>query len=463
MQTGARSILEAMSEPRTDGQTGTTGAAGAGLYAYVRPMPAEDPPLDEALQRTAVRACALGERLGAPEIFEEGATEGRAAYGHLARLVHETPAGVGQPTVILATLRVLGDSALERARRLLHLEAQGARVILADGISSEDALLQDWEQRPDSERRRDRAREAMRSKALRGLVLGRPPYGYQVEDRMLVPHPRESQVVKRMFHEYLEDGEGLRRIAAGLNRDGIRTHLGRTWTPGSVRTVLRNPAYTGLYRRLGVAVAAAHPALIDRASFHAVQRRMTARRTSRLEQQRHEYLLAGLLRCGRCASPMIGERRRAESGVVVAYRCEAATAQGRCKERGHREEVLLAAVREELGEATRQHPVAARPGPRPDSVLRRRRLERRLTEAVERWIAGEWRYYELVRRVASVARDLQEEEDPPVQDSPAAEEARRRLLQAWDGLDPEAHRTLLRAAVAEVVVADKDVRIALRR
>ncbi len=440
----------------------TTGATTDGtrsLYAYVRPIPDADPPLDQAVQRTAVRACARGERLGAPEVLEEGAPQGRAAFAHLARQVEEA----GEAAVILPTLRVLGESALERARRLLLLEALGARVILAEGRTPEDALLQDWEQRPEDERRRDRAREAMRNKALRGLVLGRPPFGYQVEERMLVPHPRESHVVKRMFKEYLDQGEGLRRIAAGLNRDGIRTHLGRPWTPGSVRTVLRNPAYTGLYRRLGVAVPSAHPALIDRATFHAVQRRMSAKRTSRLEQERHEYLLAGLLRCGRCGSPMIGERRSSEAGIVVAYRCEAATAQGRCRARGQREEVLLAAIREELSLPSGQHPVAARPGARPDASLRRRRLERRLTEAVERWIAGEWRYQELSRRVAPVVRELQSAEAPQQDASPAAEEARHRLVREWDHLDFEGRRLLLQAAIAEVVVADSDVRIALQR
>ncbi len=433
------------------------------LYAYVRVVPGLEPSLDETIQRTAVRACARGEGLGAPEIFEEGAPEGRSAFGHLARQVEQDAAAGDGVAVVVATLAVLGDSALERTRRALLLEFLGARLVLADGLAPEDALLADWQGRPEAERRRDRAREAMRSRALRGLVLGRPPFGYEVQDRVLAPHPRESQVVKRMFREYLEEGEGLRRIAAGLNRDGIRTHLGRPWTPGSVRTVLRNPTYTGLYRRLGVAVPAAHPALVDRATFHAVQRRMSARRTSRLEQERHEYLLAGLLRCGRCGNPMIGERRSTDAGTAISYRCEAATAQGRCRARGQREEVLLEAIREDLASASRQHPVAARPGATPDGRLRRRRLERRLTEAVERWTAGEWRYAELVRRVGSLVRDLQAEEEPAVDISPAAEESRRQLVREWDALEFAERRTLLRAAVAEVVVTGQDVRIALRR
>ena len=88
------------------------------LFAYVRPVPGAEPPLDEGVQRTAVRACARGERLGVPEIFEEGAPDGRTAFGHLARLVDEA----GGADAVVATLRVLGESALERARRLLLLD-----------------------------------------------------------------------------------------------------------------------------------------------------------------------------------------------------------------------------------------------------------------------------------------------------------------------------------------------------
>jgi len=430
----------------------------AALYAYVRPVPDVDPPLDAAIQRTAVRACARGERLGVPEVFEEGAPHGRAAFGHLATLLEEQAA-----PVILATVQVLGDTAIERARRLLLLEAVGARIICADGTSPESALLGDWEQRPDGERRRERARDAMRSRALRGLALGRPPFGYVVQERSLVPHAREAHVVKRIYSDYLDRNEGLRRIASALNRDGIRTHLGRAWTPGSVRTVLRNPVYTGLYRRLGVAVPRAHEALIDRGTFQAVQQRMASKRTSRLEQERHEYLLAGLLRCGRCGSPMIGDRRASDDGIVVMYRCEAATSQGRCRARAHRETGIVTALLEELASTTSHHPVAARMTPRPDPVAKRRRLERRLTTLVERWIAGEWRYAELVRRAASVTRSLQAEEATAIVPLPEAEEARQLLLTDWESMDMASRRLLLQAAVAEIVVSGDGVRIARRR
>ncbi len=319
------------------------------VLAYVRPIDNLEPPLDATIQRTAVRACARGEGLGVPEIFEEATADGRFAFVHL---VNELKTRGARPSeaapVVVATLSVLGDTALERARRMLLLDGLADGMKFADGRTPEVALTEDWDTRPDEERRRDRARESMRAKALRGLVLGRPPYGYVVEDRALVPHPRESQVVKQMFRAYLDEGEGFRRIAARLNRDGIKTRLGRAWTPGAVRTILKNPAYTGLYRRLGVVVPASHPALVDRATFNATQRRMGEKRTSKSAQERHEYPLAGLLRCGRCGSPMIGERRQTQGGIAISYRCETATARGTCRARGIRTEVLEAAIREEL-------------------------------------------------------------------------------------------------------------------
>lgn len=434
------------------------------VLAYVRPIEDLDPPLDASIQRTAVRACARGEGLDAPEVFEEAAPDGRFAFLHLTQEI-DAPGGSRDeaPSVVVATLPVLGETALERARRLLLLEATASRVIFADGHTSEAALEREWQARPEEERRRDRARESMRQKALRGLVLGRPPYGYVVEDRALVPHPRESQVVKQMFRAYLDEGEGLRRIAARLNRDGIRTRLGRAWTPGAVRTVLKNPAYTGLYRRLGVVVPASHPALIDRATFNATQRRMGERRTSKSDQERHEYPLAGLVRCGRCRSPMIGDRRNTQSGLAISYRCENATARGTCRARGVRAEVIEAAIREELTRSDAHYPVAAHVAEVPDQGARHHRLERRLAEGIERWVAGEWRFYELVSRLTPVVRELHEM-DRPVLDEPAdAEEARRRLISDWDALDQQERGALLHAALAEVVVEGRNVRLTRRR
>ncbi|MQC16687.1 MAG: hypothetical protein DWG82_00465 [Chloroflexi bacterium] len=435
-----------------------------GAFGYVRPLVDAATLLDGTVQRTALRACAQGESLGPIEIYEEAAEDGRLAFAHLLDAVEGPGGGEHQAsTVVAATFAILGASTLERASRLLLLLATGVRVVFADGRSAEDALREGWSLRAGDERRRDRVREGMRTQALRGVVLGRPPFGYVVVDRALSPDPRESPIVQRIFREYVEQGEGLRRIAAGLNRDGIKTRLRRPWTPGSVRIILRNPAYTGLYRRLGVVVPASHPAIIDRATFGVAQRRMVQRRTSRVDQRRHEYAFSGILRCGRCGTAMAGARRSAKAGPLVVYRCANAASRGTCRARAVREQRLWTAVIEELLTASTSRTVAIRGRAPTATGAAPRRLERQLTEAIERWYAGEWRMTELVARVAPIVREHYRDEREPEELAVPPVEARHALTQGWEDLDVAERGHLLRSAVAEVVVSEDEIRIVQRR
>ncbi|MGE3856258.1 MAG: recombinase family protein, partial [Dehalococcoidia bacterium] len=273
--------------------------------AYLRALPG-DPPLDLAVQRLAIAAACRGEHLREAGTFEEPGPDTSSGFLAMVDALRREPPGT---EVIAATAAVFGDRVRDRAKRILQLAALHVPVRLADGRAPGDALVAAWDQRGPEERRRERAREGMRRRALRGEVLGRAPFGYVVADRQLVPEPGEAVTVKRVFSMYLDENEGVRKIARRLNEDGIRTRTGRPWTAGAVRNVLRNPAYTGLYRRLGVTVTRAHPALVTQSQHAEVLRRMSSRRTAPATQERREYLLSGLVRCGYCGSPMIGARR----------------------------------------------------------------------------------------------------------------------------------------------------------
>ena len=70
------------------------------------------------------------------------------------------------------------------------------------------------------------------------------PTGRLTKER-LVPDPVTAPIVVRMFHEAVL-GAPLRRIAAGLTRDGILTPSGRQrWDPTTVRYILTAPHYSG--------------------------------------------------------------------------------------------------------------------------------------------------------------------------------------------------------------------------
>ncbi len=70
--------------------------------------------------------------------------------------------------------------------------------------------------------------------------------GYTKDDRgNLVIVPEQAEVVRRIYREFL-DGKSLRRIAMGLQADGIRTGSGgQRWYDSSIRSILRNEKYMG--------------------------------------------------------------------------------------------------------------------------------------------------------------------------------------------------------------------------
>lgn len=76
--------------------------------------------------------------------------------------------------------------------------------------------------------------------------IGHIPYGYSLtEDGELEPHPQESEVVKRIYRQFL-CGEGYERISKSLNEDGIIPPSGKQrWQTSAIRYILLNERYTG--------------------------------------------------------------------------------------------------------------------------------------------------------------------------------------------------------------------------
>jgi site-specific DNA recombinase len=197
---------------------------------------------------------------------------------------------------------------------------------------------------------------------------------------------------------------------------------------------------------------------------------MERRRTAPAKQQRHAYLLAGLLVCGACGNRMIGARRASEAaggGELVYYRCESATNQGRCSFRTRHADALERAVRDELAR-TEGYPVAARPPPEhlDRGAPRLVALQRDLSRMLERFVAGEWTWAELRRRTAANVLEQLEIEAAHATATVTTidpDTARRRLLAEWDALPADERRRLLRECIAEVVVADDGVLVTRRR
>lgn len=191
----------------------------------------------------------------------------------------------------------------------------------------------------------------------------RPLYGYQWVDLQVAEdaddatrrrnrrvayatHPTTSGVVQQIF-TWAAKGETMRAIAARLTTEGIPTPSGRgtSWRLPTLQWILHHPAYTGAAvanrhvkvkdrqrgtKRVLLRPADEHlalpegtvPALVDRATWAAVQQRLAHNKSFAVRNAKHPedaLLRAGYVRCGECGRSMWVQSPTKHRGGV--YRC----------------------------------------------------------------------------------------------------------------------------------------------
>ena len=78
-------------------------------------------------------------------------------------------------------------------------------------------------------------------------VGGTLPLGYRTgPDKHLEPDPKTAPLVKRIFEMYAA-GDTQKEIIEHLNAEGLRTRKGKPLTINSIRSVLKNKKYIGIY------------------------------------------------------------------------------------------------------------------------------------------------------------------------------------------------------------------------
>ena len=184
----------------------------------------------------------------------------------------------------------------------------------------------------------------MREAASRGFwVASRVPYGYRklmVQDGAkkrptLEPDAATSAVVERIFG-MAEAGRGILDITRTLNDEGIANPTGRLWSKNGVHIILRNESYTGTLvwgadakdKAEPVRVERAFPAIISKAQFRRVNRKLRSRAPKRSHPRRvgSSYLLSGLIKCKACNRALSGQD--AKSGKFSYYVCQSVMKRG---------------------------------------------------------------------------------------------------------------------------------------
>jgi site-specific DNA recombinase len=152
---------------------------------------------------------------------------------------------------------------------------------------------------------------------------GRPPFGYTFsnEERVLVPDPVKAPVVRRVFDLYARKRLGTRTIAQQLREEDAPAPSAG-WGHPAVHWIINNPTYVGKIRWRDRVFDGVHEPLVDEFTFAKAQAIMDERgEHAKRRGNASDFVLSGLLRCGKCGKAYIGMSANGNGGRYHYYAC----------------------------------------------------------------------------------------------------------------------------------------------
>ena len=150
---------------------------------------------------------------------------------------------------------------------------------------------------------------------------GRVPLGYKLENSKYVIDLDTAPLVRRIYKEYIE-GKTIAEIIRELNDEGLHTGQGNAYTKNSLRTILKNEKYIGVFdfKKGTVRIEDGIPAIIDKDTFYKAQKMLGInQRAPAAKWSMSEYILTDKLFCGSCGGAMVGMSGRSKTGVKYNY------------------------------------------------------------------------------------------------------------------------------------------------
>jgi hypothetical protein len=257
-----------------------------------------------------------------------------------------------------------GRDTLEALRSLRELADLGIDVVSATE-SAEDPFVRDLTLLLANRESRvisARVKPVMLMAAKEGRWQGRPPEGYRLVNGRLDPDPQQARLIEELFWRAATGGHSMAALLRWAHSIGLTSGTGHPPSRSLVHQWLTNPAYVGdvVYNRKAagrfepkrarpetdwVVVPDAHPAIIDRDTFNAVQALLAQHKRIQGDVRATRWLLTGRLYCGHCGSRMYG--RTAGRGHFT-YACNRGISYDDCRLRNTGGKALDAWVKGEI-------------------------------------------------------------------------------------------------------------------
>lgn len=177
-------------------------------------------------------------------------------------------------------------------------------------------------------------------------VGGIPILGYDLDriNHKLVINPKESEIVRELFHIYTKE-KSLLRTAVILNEKGYRrkayvtsqgkTMGGQKFQTTTIQYILKNITYTGKIKYVGKIYPGLHEPIISDKMFQRIQEILANNRVrgEKTKVSKNTALLSEILRCKDCSKAMFHTYTMRGKYKYRYYVCQSAQKQGSCPTR----------------------------------------------------------------------------------------------------------------------------------
>ncbi|MCM1316446.1 MAG: recombinase family protein [Muribaculaceae bacterium] len=231
------------------------------------------------------------------------------------------------------------------------LKEQGVEVIfINDNISTLDSIgemklsIMSTMAQEESRKTSERVCWGQRMQMKKGVVFGRNMLGYDVKDGKLYINEEGAEIVRLIFHKYVNEGKGTHVIARELMEKGIQPMRVKEWSNTVILRILRNEKYVGdlcqqktftpnylthkkKYNRgekEKIYIKNHHEPIIDRNTWEKAQEILAAHKPTAEQKSRHScrYWCSGKIVCGECGEKFVSRTKKLKCGSgYKAWRC----------------------------------------------------------------------------------------------------------------------------------------------
>lgn len=97
----------------------------------------------------------------------------------------------------------------------------------------------------ESRKTSERVKWGQKRQMERGVVFGRSMLGYDVKNGKMYVNEEGAEIVRLIFHKFVQEGKGTHTIARELREENLQSMKTKKWSNTTILRIIRNEKYCG--------------------------------------------------------------------------------------------------------------------------------------------------------------------------------------------------------------------------